>query len=362
MPDIIETDDKLESAPNPRDAMMNEIVGQQREDRDAEIKEAIETQGVLPDPASIEAEGSEAPPEPPNGEAPPENALESTVPPPPAQVDNPLEMGNTPIIEREGQQFLRIKVNGEEQDLAISDAITTLQKNANADLQTKLAVEARQNYERLTANLSMTGQPVSTQPDEKPEVDATKIGEEIQSAMRKLYDGDVENSAEALTKIVLNAAQRPSTPATPAMTPEQIRHMVVTTEAQIADQREAKGALDRFKSNDEFKSISADPATLDWVDKETEALMQDSNFMADNPSYDDIFTKAGKNVLARLQKFVPQQDLSSDDVVAAQVENKRSQSVVVPAAAKREAPPEAPPPKTTSDIISDMKRSRGQTF
>jgi hypothetical protein len=318
--------DEATPALNPRAEAMDAIAASARERRDEELGDDVtleEIAGIAPEPE----------PEP--------------APEPIEELDNIKPTSDTGLIEREGQQYLKLKVNGAEREMPLSAAIEELQKGVNADVQTQVAVEARQRYEALTKELAIQP-PLSTQPDDA-EARRAETKQAITAALNTLYeDGDVDKSSEALTDLIAGMAQ-PAAQA-PAVIDEALVERVV---AKREDKRTLKAAYDNFAGTDRYKRIVDDPDLLTLLDIQTDRMQKDTAYMATNPSYHDTFVKAGEAVLTKLG--VPPERSESEKIV----DLKRRQTAA-PSRTSRRAAPAPEQPKTTTDIISDIAKQRGQ--
>ncbi len=345
MPDSI---DIQEPVANPRDAALDAIAEQVRQARDIEIAENSIT---VPDP-----DASTVVPDPELDVAPTliEGATDLDL-----AVDKPINTSDTPIIERDGKQFIQLTVNGETSEVEVGDAVVRLQKGENSDLQTKLAVEARQKAESETAALKAQREAVSTQPDD-PEARRAETKTRVNAALHNLYeDGDVEGSTDTLTDLLMEAVPASSAPAVP----EPISEADINT---ILDKREDRKSLQDafsgFKTDERFTELAGNEDLMSLVDRQTVKVQEDEEFMANSPSYSDIFTKAGENVLAIVGKPIADLEPEPTPVTTDKVlERKRSQPAAVASRTARRSVPEPAKPKTTSEIIAETAKSRGQT-
>jgi hypothetical protein len=263
-------------------------------------------------------------------------------------VDNGVNHDNNPIIDRDGDQYIQLNVNGVLKEVPVADAVIQLQKEGNADYQTQLAVEERKTLTAEVARLQAEAAAPSTQPDDVEAAKAERKGS-VRAALQKLYeDGDVDGSADIIADLIEGKQ------AVPAETIDDTRVV------QIMDQREKRrdlgDAYNRFKSEDRFKSVIDDPDMMMILDKTTQRLQEDPQYMASNPSYHDIFTKAGEVVL---EKFNPSQVPS--DPVDEILEGKRAAPAAVASRTARRTAPVPEKPKTTASIIGDIAKARGQS-
>ncbi len=316
---------------NPRNSAMDEIAEAARRHRDKEMEADKLIVAEEPAPAEVEKLGK----------------LEE-----PAEVENvdiSPEPANNLIIERDGQQFIQLNVNGQSQELSLEEARSKLQQGENANLQTKLAVEKQQAADLVKADYEARLANDSTQPDDNSASQAeTKL--RVKDALQKLYDeGDVEGSAD----IIVEALQR-----TPAQPVQSISEADVDTIIDRRENRKALGdAFKQFTADERFTSLVGDEDLMSLVDKKTARLQNDAEFMGTSPSYFDIFTKAGEQVLNQFSA-TPRGESEKPDTV---MERKRKQPAAVTSRTARRTAPEPVKPKTTNDVIAEIAKSRGQT-
>lgn len=265
-------------------------------------------------------------------------------------VDNGGQTSDNPITSHDGQQFIKLKVNGAEQEMSIADAQAALQKGKNADRMMQEAAQQRKLYEDLIAQ--QQAQTHSTPPDEQPVV-SVNTNEVLKDALTKMYDGEVDEAAEKLGSIL----QQPQQPQV------DVGKLVDERIAQQAAHNNLRSAYDKFVSNDEFAGIAGDPVLLQQVDTMTETLQQDPEFQATNPSYEDYFHEAGRRVNAWVDKLTPKTTVADVQDVEAEkrVERKRSTTQQPQSRTVRRSPAPEQKPKGRHDILADMAAARGQS-
>lgn len=339
---------------NPREEMMNLVISNTRESRDQELSEAQQI--------DEESESIPAPPPPPP-KKPPENDQNETIEAvniAPPSVDNDEIVTNNALITRDGQQFLISVVNGERRETPLPEVITRIQKEYNAEEQTRLAVEARKQYEQRFAELQNANQSLPTPRRDATPVDRETRKRELEKAFHKLYeDGDVRNSAEIVDALLETTAQSQVIESQPSLSRDDVLNIVRQAEPELESQRSLRMAWDEFKSNETYGFIAQDPTLKAKLDAITEDLQNNPEFIAKNPTFDDFFKEAGNQVIKWVNNIngTP----AAVDTLNETVERKRAVSPSVSSRTiRRSTPPETPPP-TNSDIIAAIKRSRGQT-
>lgn len=309
---------------NPRTAAMDAIAASAQKARDAEMAE----DSILDDEPK------------PQALVEPDDALE---------LDNGALTHNTPVIERDGKQFLELTVNGEKQEIALDDAVAKLQQNENANLQTKIAVDKQHQLDAQLAQLQQAKlKGKSTQPDDTLKSRAEML-EIVTESQQKLYDdGDVKGSSELLVDLLMDKQQ-------PVAAPAADEALITQIVAKRENMRSIKDAFTVFSADERFSDMVRDRDLLTMVDKITDRLQSDSEFMANSPSHLDIFEKAGETVLDKLGIVKPAKETASI------LEKKRAAPSAVASRTSRRTEPVPKSAPTTSEIIKGMARDRGQT-
>jgi len=268
-------------------------------------------------------------------------------------VDNLGSIDDNQVIERDGEQFLELTVNGETSEITLAEAVKKLQKGENADLQTKLAVEERQRLETANAVLAAERNRKSTQPDDTEKRRAERK-EQVSKALKKLYDdGEVDEATDILAEL-LNEPQQQVVAPSQAIDESTVLDIVAKRE----NQKSLGDAFKTFTGDERFKEIAKDDDFITLVDLHTMQLQEDKQFMADSPSYLDIFTKAGEEVLEKMGGAAAQPEKVTD--IDSIRDKKRSMPKTVASRTSRRQAPEPKQPKTNSSIISGIAASRGQ--
>lgn len=325
----------LESAPNPREEAMARMVENATESREESRQELIDAQGFDPEPLEDELNPNEDLVEP---------IIEKTDEP----IDKALETTDTHIIERDGRQFLKLKVKGVETEMPIEAAIGAIQKNENADQKLWDANQTQKKYDDLIAQHVDTATP----PDASEEI-AVDTREALKDAFTKVYDGDVDEAAEDLAKIL-----QPIQPSKPV----NVQAQVVEAVAKMDNHKNLRSAYDTFMADEDFKNITNDPVLLERVNTFTEALQRDSDFLATNPTYDDYFREAGKKTQEWVDSISGTTKAPPPQNVDTRLERKRTAPTTPqPRTVRRGPKVEEPAYDNRETIIQKMARQRGQT-
>ena len=322
--------EEFSSTVDPRAEQMARMVDNATTLRDESREEFIKENGFNPD-----------------GHAEPEEIIEEIEPEP---VDKPEPTGNTPIIERDGNQFIQLRVDGKDIEMPVGAAVGALQKNDNADQKLWEAAQTKKRYDDLIAQHEET----ATLPDASDD-NAVDTQEALKDALTKVYDGDVEEAAEVLGRVLR--------PQTQAVQPVDVAAQVAETVAKLDDHKNLKTAYDNFMDNDDFKNITTDPVLLERVNTFTEALQRDPEFMATKPTYADFFKEAGTrtqdwvdSISGTTKEQAPQNDVDS------RLERKRTTPSKPQTRTVRRGPKVTEPSYDSREsIIAKMAQRRGQT-
>ena len=262
-------------------------------------------------------------------------------------VDIVDEVTDTQFVTRGNEQFLKLNVNGVEQEVSISEAIKRLQMNENADIKLYQATQLlKQANEKQPQE--------STLPDDNSET-VLESNAALKDALTNLYDGEIDTATETLSKL-FNAKSTNQAPL-------DMDTAVAVSLQKHEDQRNLSSAYKAFETNEDFSFITKDPVLLKRLDDITSDLEQDSVYMSNKPSYADIFTEAGTQVKTWLDSVsgsVSQSQPNKTDKLLALKERKGAG--ITPSSGRRNTVPEAAKkPLSRADIIAQMATKRGQT-
>ncbi len=331
----------------PREEAMELAVSNSAEAREKSRNELIDDMGFDPmateEEEELEEEELELEPKPePKPEPEPKEVL-----------DNPVESANNSIIERDGKQFMQLNVNGQATEMPIEAVQAAMQKAENTDQRIWEANQTKQKYETLIAQHDQA----ATLPDASSE-NVVDTQETLKEALTKVYDGEVDEAAEVLGKVIQ--------PSTPAISEQEIDARVDQRVAARDDLRVLNKAFKDFKDDDEFKNITSDPVLLERVNTFTEDLQRDPEFMKTNPTYDDFFREAGKRTQEWVEKISgkkPAPAPTDENDVDSRLKRKRlTPSQPASRTVRRGRKPEEKPfAKSRDDVIKEMAERRGQT-
>ncbi len=324
--DLEEIDESAPQAVNPREAAMQSVVKDSHDTRTKSyLDEGLEPPGVAVTP-----------------EIDPEN--KEIIEPDLEIVDNIQDSADTKVVQRDGQTYIKVKVDGVEQEVQVDEMVTHYQKNESADAKYRQATDMFNQAREIQQSSA------STLPDDsrEPVVDKTAVN----TALNKLYDGEVDEASEELSNIIAQQ-QAPQV---------DVNSIVDKRIAAINDHNDLKDSWQRFAADDEFKNIVNDKALMRELDSTTEILQQDKAYMANNPSYEDIFTEAGRRTNQWLEDITPKPLKVSEDIIESQRERKLSKSPAVNSRTVRRGPKAITKAPTREDNIAKMAMARGQNI
>ena len=340
---------------DPRAEAMAAVVAQSRDAREESKAELLEQMGMEQDedPMQAETEGEEVLANADVDEGAEIEQIDETI-------DNQEENSDNLDIEPETAKSFTLKVNGVEQEMSYDEAQVLLQKQVNADQLARQAAEEKRKYEQLNAQLQ-----ADPTPQADAEADAVDTQEALKEALEKVYDGDIDDAAQELSKVLAGGIRPGISKAEQGLTPEQVVEIVNARD----DHRELQSAYKRFTDNADYKHITSDEALMGRVNTITEDLQKDPEFQKTSPTYDDYFNEAAKRTndwIAKLTGKAPETPSEKQDepnIDAERVERKRRTPKPPTARTVRRGPaPDASyPAKSREQVIADLAKARGQT-
>lgn len=313
-----QVNDEVDAGVNPRQAYMNDLVSRQREEREQEIS------GAGGDEADNEAGGGES---------------------------NPPKEPEKEWYERDGKAYMRLKVDGQEQEIELSKVKATAQKNLAADRRLAEAAareQGLQERERILLQRETALQQVQSKP---PEVSGASddVEAKVESTLDAIYSGDEDAAKKALIELMAGRQQPTQAGLTPDDIDNRVRQATQAAIAQQEKQRQLNSAVKRFQT--EFNDIAGDPELWRMADNYTIDVANE------HPDYEpyQIMQAAGNKVRDWLKQH------RTDPSLSDRTERKR-QAMRTVAGASRPAQlgKDEPPAKTRSNVLDDMRRARGQ--
>lgn len=268
-------------------------------------------------------------------------------------VTPPKADGGPEIFEKDGKQFVRLKAYGQVEEVPLDVALRRAQKDVAAEKKLKEAIERERRAaasEQLAAQRLQSVKPVGTLQSEVQAGPPADLLTEVKEALKQHYDGDVENAAERLAKVL--AGRQQATPISPEQIAAQVR---ADLQRDAAVQRKAKEEADQLSAfetfEEKFGDIVSNPRLFAYADAEVTLLMQQDPSL----SIEQAFIKAGETVRAMAQPAPPPIDprLQAKRSAPKPINASRIASV----STQIEPPPK---PLTHADVIARMRATRGQ--
>lgn len=344
-------DDQNSTPLSPREEAIANIDAQ----RQAQIDAEMQASGAEPDP--IGEDGAIVQPMHADGEDPEATAGDLEVRDPETQQVPPALEDFVELAE-DGTPLMRIKVDGVEELVPLTQVQTNLQKGSaaderfreNAEWAESLTRRERELDARLAAaeanSLPPTGE------DDQSRMTAEEAREKAQSVVDDLLHGDADKAVETLATVFESDGVSSQT----SEDPELVAKVAAQTRAQIrAEERQAamKEGLATFQK--EFPQIVEDRDLWTLADAKTNDIAQE------NPDWTptQVMREAGRVIM---EKFG--QGGSDDDSTLNPVNDRQARKddlVPMPnKATATESPPEPERQQTPQEAVDEIRRQRGQ--
>lgn len=239
-----------------------------------------------------------------------------------------------------------VKIDGEERQVTDDELVRSYQKNAAADRRLEEASNLLREANERAAQLA--AQVVTPAPIAKPETPDKDFQAEVKSVLSKLYEGDEDNAAEALTNLLMKT--RGGDQPTPA-TNIDIDQLTV----QIQQKMDIEKAFASIQSD--YPDLIADP------DLEMLTAMKINRAVANGTPRAQAMLDSAAEVYKSVGKVaVGRQSESPKTGTAQRLDNKRKLDLVKPASgvASHHA---TPTEEDASSVIAEMAARRlGQSI
>lgn len=276
---------------------------------------------------------------------------------------------DAPIFDFLGEDRLdktkvKIKVDGQEREMTVAEALKTVQKNAAADKRLEEAALAKKRAEEeaaaILANAKAEAERITSAgktADEPQGGTQNQSGESpskpdaISEALASLYEGDTQKSAEQLSAAVAAEVDRRL-----ASQGATLDRAALTRE--VKTQMEWDVALEEFSTN--HAQIADDPYLLGMWQTELNRAAKESS----TPR--EAVKKATESVGDWLNKVSGGNAGGSKVTVGdlatrkAEKEASLSRSVTSTTSVPAGNAKNAPKPQMPSDVVADMRKARGQ--
>lgn len=253
--------------------------------------------------------------------------------------------------DADGNWMMKVKIDGTEQTVPISEVQTNYQKGAAADARLRQASDRAKELDRREQQLRATEQamaqrakqPTPSKPDAKVVSDAeSNLAEAIYSGDQNMVTEAIGKFREVVTEQIQSA--QATAPQTKELDPGQI--------AQLVENRIAVSSAQAQFAKD-FAEVKADPFLEELADRESSRLLTEEPHLT--PA--ENLQKAGEFAMKWLDSKRPAPK-DTPDPAATRTERKR-QTAGAPTGTVR-SPSEAEPQVTHGSILDEMRRARGQ--
>lgn len=255
-------------------------------------------------------------------------------------VEEPTDDEEVVQEETEKEPMVKVKVDGEEQELPLSEVIKNYQKEATADKRLREAAEERHRLEQLRNEIEQErSKPVEEEQLPDNDADLTDA-ERIAAAFDNLSYGTDDEKAEASRelKALLGRSDNPTIPVE-QITQQAAQQAIYQMQYQEAEKRFLEG----------YQDIVSDPTLYQMAANEYSKQLQNAE------TYEQAFTAAGDAVRQWKDKLIGGASKTSSRMELKQnlpKEPNKLGSRVESAPVEKE--------ETPSDIIAAMARARGQ--
>ena len=302
-----------------RAEVMAEAAKAAREDRDREL---VETQ-----------------PEPQKEETP--ATVENTEPQAEEQTQQPAETSPVLMQDDDGNYFLKLKVDGQEQTMELSKAQAELQKRMAGDARlaqaAKLKADVEIEHQRV---LQMRAEIENQKRQEEEAVYKQTVETQAQEIVKSMASGEDTVASEKLAALIQQSGTRPVTATPVPATVQPQTANISPTEQELAT------SFERFKQ--EYGDVVNDKHSFALADTLVTELQEQ------NPSWNawQLMEAAGNKVREfRGQAQKPQ----AEDNRTARKQNLRP---IPTGNAREELSEPAPVRKTAEDIVKEMNYAR----
>ncbi|WP_286237985.1 hypothetical protein [Neptuniibacter halophilus] len=329
--DVVEdeiNDEPAEAPADPRAARLAEIAGNVRRGRQEENQEEL---------SGEEDESSD-----------PNNDLGDNSDPEPLP-----QAAQSPVYERDGQYFVKAKVNGEEKEIPWDKALRNIQINESADQRMQSVAAREKQLTDMEMKLSERAQAqqssLSPAPPSPGDADIRAKQKELAAQYREaMLHGEDEKADEILVEM----STLGRTPATPAVDVNQIAQSAAE---QVALQNErARRRDEASKANDDFRNdfpdIVGDPNLYALAKNHARDLWNENP----NLTPEQVMRQTGENIRDWKKKM-------TTPAPKDQRTNRKRQAAGKIAAGNNQSASlgqDPAPPKTRSQTIADMRSQR----
>lgn len=251
------------------------------------------------------------------------------------------------LIEDPTRARVKVKVDGEEMEVSLSEAIKNYQKQVAADRRlaeaNRILAEAKSRpLPPVQVDEQPGGADTANQPD--PQGDGKVSAKEF---IASLFEGDEEKAAAALEK-VLGSTGRTSNNSGPTLDPEALAAQLTP---QIRQQLKDESALEQFTAAN--ADLAEDPYLTDLTNRFIEEEMDGGT------PYHEALEAGAKRTRDWMAKrgMVSQRNPNPTTTRNSKLERKAQMDNIN--ALNKTATTTVEPPQSASDVIAQMRKARG---
>lgn len=253
---------------------------------------------------------------------------------------------------------VKVKIDGEEQEVPLADVVRQFQKGSAADKRlneaTRILREAQEQAEQLRAAAApapaVAAQPVPTQ--EAPAAVPAELTQKAKDAFSKLYEGDEDAAAAALVALIQGQAGAQAATQAPAPVVD-VDQLVGQVQQRLSESTAFNQAMDTIRRDYPEVINNTDFETLAAIKANQKIAAGASRAQAVLESAQEVYTNLGLKAAGR------QQEETRDEKL------KRKQELDIPNPVNASVPSQSQQEEETSvsSLIQQMALGRlGQTM
>lgn len=234
--------------------------------RQADLEVQIGLPGSTNDLPALYAQGGELP------TAAEEDVVQGTASQP-AHAPEPAA-APSPIYERDGKQYMKLKVDGAEREVPLEKVVATMQKDVAADLRLQQASQRLRDVEAREQELLQMQHRIQQSPQlpqaGAPGADNEGLRTRLREALDGLYEGDTDAATEKLAELFAGRQA-------PTQQPVDLERAAAVAAERVIQQREYQRDLQQGQAQfvDAFPEIVSDPELFNMADNATIRISQE---------------------------------------------------------------------------------------
>jgi hypothetical protein len=195
----------------------------------------------------------------------------------------------SPVFSRDGEQYMKIKVNGIEQEIPLAQVQATIQKNVAADSRLQEASNRMREVEARERQF----QEQQTQMQQRPpqagvdNADSEALRAEAKAIINGLYEGETDDASERLARLLAGRNA-------PTVNMAHVQQQAEAAALRTIEHREFKTDLTKGRAefDAQYPEIIGDPELFSMADQKTIRISQN------NPDWTPtrVLMEAGKEV------------------------------------------------------------------